>query len=368
MFDLPFAPGARWLGATAITAALCATAAQARPARQADYALPAQELSLSLREVSLRSGTSVIAPSELVSGKQAPPLKGRYGPHRALELLLGGSGLRALMVGDALVVSRAAGPVEAGSPAAAPQPEGTETITVTGTRIRGSGSASQVTVTTRRELEQAGINDLAEYTRILPQNYTGGQNRGIAGGGEQGGQQNLNNSAALNLRGLGPDATLTLLNGHRLSYDALDQGVDISAIPLAAIERIEVVADGASALYGSDAVAGVANVILRRDYDALETRARVGGSTMCPRPISPAIRASRTRSISMECGCSRASPCRPCSGPEASSALAAATAISCGRSNGRSSVTGRRQGTSSSRATLTCSRPSPSARGGQSAP
>jgi outer membrane receptor protein involved in Fe transport len=136
-----------------------------------------------------------------------------------------------------------------------------------------------VTVTTRRNLEEAGISDLAGFTAILPQNYTGGQNRGIAGDGEQGGQSNLNNSATLNLRGLGPDATLTLLNGHRLSYDALDQGIDISAIPLGAVDRIEVVADGASALYGSDAVGGVANILLRRDYDGLETTARLGGST-----------------------------------------------------------------------------------------
>jgi iron complex outermembrane receptor protein len=278
MFDLSFAPGARWMGATAITAVLCATAAQAQPAHQADYMLPAQELAQSLREISLRSGTSVIAPSELVTGKQAPPLKGQYDARRAIEFLLEGSGLRVQLVGDALVISRAAGPAQ-GAGSSAPQPGDSETITVTGTRIRGTGSASPVTVTTRRELEQGGIGDLADFTRILPQNYTGGQNRGIAGGGEQGGQQNLNNSATLNLRGLGPDATLTLLDGHRLAYDALNQGIDISAIPLGAIERIEVVADGSSALYGSDAVGGAANIILRRDYDGLEATARIGGST-----------------------------------------------------------------------------------------
>ncbi len=156
---------------------------------------------------------------------------------------------------------------------------GVSTITVTGTRIRGAGSASPVTAVTRRELEESGVSDLADLTRILPQNYGGGQNRGIAGGGEQGGQQNLNNSATLNLRGLGPDATLTLLNGHRLSYDSINQGIDISAIPLGAIERVEIVSDGASALYGSDAVGGVANIILRRDYEGIETTARIGGST-----------------------------------------------------------------------------------------
>ena len=273
MFDQPFARAAHWLGATAITTVICATAAQAQPAREAEYALPAQELAQSLREVSVRSGISVIAPSELVSGKQAPPLNGRFGARQAIALLLEGSGLRASLVGDALVISRAAGPTE-GANATGP-----ETITVTGTRIRGGGSASPVIVTTRRELEQSGVTDLAGFTRILPQNFTGGQNPGVAGGGQQGGQSNINNSATLNLRGLGPDATLTLINGHRLAYDALAQGIDIAAIPLGAIDRVEVIADGASALYGSDAVGGVANIMLRRDYDGLETTARVGAST-----------------------------------------------------------------------------------------
>src|SRR5690606_30755313 len=113
----------------------------------------------------------------------------------------------------------------------------------------------------------------------IPQNFNGGQNPGVAGGGNQGvGNENASSSSALNLRGLGPAATLTLLNGHRLAYDTVGQGVDISQIPLNAIDRIEIVPDGSSALYGSDAVGGVANVILRRDYDDLYASARLGGS------------------------------------------------------------------------------------------
>lgn len=225
----------------------------------------------------MRTGRNVIASADLVGTRQAPPLAGTFTAEEAVGRLLAGTGLRYRLVEGTLVVERsplagttlAAGNVEPENPA----------ITVTGTRIRGAGSASPVTVTTRHELEQAGINDLADFTRIIPQNYTGGQNRGIAGDGEQGGQQNLNNSATLNLRGLGPDATLTLLDGHRLSYDSINQGVDISAIPLGAIERIEVVTDGASALYGSDAVGGVANIILRRDYEGVETMVRFGAAS-----------------------------------------------------------------------------------------
>ena len=254
-----------------------ATSAGAQPQEHFSFDLPPESLSQALRDVAVRTGRNVIAPSDLLGEQKAPPLSGSFTAEEAVARLLAGTGLRYRLVEGTLVVERS--PLSGNAVATANAEAESSAITVTGTRIRGAGSASPVNVTTRRQLEQAGINDLADFSRILPQNYTGGQNRGIAGGGEQGGQINLNDSTNLNLRGLGPDATLTLLNGHRLSYDGLDQGVDISAIPLGAIERIEVVADGASALYGSDAVAGVANIILRRDYDGLETTARIGGST-----------------------------------------------------------------------------------------
>jgi iron complex outermembrane receptor protein len=240
------------------------------------FDLPAETLSQALRDVAARTGRNVIAPADLLGRQQAPPLSGTFTAEEAVARLLADTGLRYRLVEGTLVVER--GPFAETAAAPESAEPAASAITVTGTRIRGAGSTSPVTVTTRRALEQAGISDLADFTRIVPQNYTGGQNRGIAGGGEQGGQQNLNNSATLNLRGLGPDATLTLLDGHRLAYDSINQGIDISAIPLGAIERIEVVSDGASALYGSDAVGGVANIILRRDYEGVETTARAGGS------------------------------------------------------------------------------------------
>ena len=202
-------------------------------------------------------------------------MAGRLTVDEAVRRALAGSTLVAEHRAGAVLIREARG--AGGGPGADSLDQAA--ITVTGTRIRGGSPASPVVVTTRRALEQSGISDLAGFARVLPENYTGGQNPGIAGGGEQGGQSNVNNSATLNLRGLGPDATLTLVDGHRLAYDALDQGIDISVIPLAAVDRIEVITDGASAVYGSDAVAGVANIILRRDYDGLEASARAGAST-----------------------------------------------------------------------------------------
>ena len=250
-----------------------AVAAQAEAA--ADYDLPAQDLGDTLRSIARIAQREILFAADSVEGRKAPPVRG----HLTID-----EAIREALLGSTLVAEHRAGAVLVRqSSSSAPTPPAGQptngTITVTGTRIRGGGSTSPVIVTTRRELEEAGVSDLAGFTRMLPQNFTGGQNPGVAGGGEQAGQSNINNSATLNLRGLGPDATLTLINGHRTAYDALNQGIDISAIPLAAVDRIEVIADGASALYGSDAVGGVANIILRRDYDGLETSARAGLST-----------------------------------------------------------------------------------------
>ena len=84
-----------------------------------------------------------------------------------------------------------------------------------------------------------------------------------------------NGAASISLRGLGADATLVLVNGRRVAISSFAESittnfVDINSIPVSAIERVEVLKDGASAVYGSDAVAGVINIILRKDFEGLE--------------------------------------------------------------------------------------------------
>src|SRR6202034_3416463 len=80
-----------------------------------------------------------------------------------------------------------------------------------------------------------------------------------------------------NLRGLGSNATLVLLDGHRLPDKGDGVSVDLSLIPLAIVDHIEVLADGASAIYGSDAIAGVINIITRHDFEGMESRAHYSG-------------------------------------------------------------------------------------------
>lgn len=167
--------------------------------------------------------------------------------------------------------------------AASAQPATTnlQTITVTGTRIRGGTTPSPVITIGSEQIQQEGFTDLGEVIRSVPQNFSGGQNPGVVTATGSGNlyNQNATGGSSLNLRGIGTDATLTLLNGRRLPNSGFGQAVDISAIPVEAVERIDIVADGASAIYGSDAVAGVGNVVLKRDFDGVTLGARYGGAT-----------------------------------------------------------------------------------------
>lgn len=239
------------------------------------YNLPAQPLGTSLRAVASASGRNILAASAAVDGVIAPALKGSFTPDEAVATLLSGSGLRARRTSDGLIVEPS--PVAPAS-AASDDPPGPD-ILITGSRIRGAPVASPVIKLDRGAIRDQGQGTVAEAARSIPQNFGGGQNPGIGNNVPGANGVNVGGAASINLRGLGSDATLTLINGHRLSYSASRQAIDISTIPLGAIERIEVVPDGASALYGSDAVAGVANVILRRDFSGVETTFRLGTST-----------------------------------------------------------------------------------------
>jgi len=265
------------LGAIMAAAALPQPAA-AQAVERPFYDLPRQALSETLQAIARISGDELLFDAEAVAGKQAPALRGNFTAEEAVQAVLVRSGLSFERRGGAVLVRSIVGGGQSTGPAVPASAEGQD-IVVTGTRIRGGVGSAPVITATRQRIEEAGLADLAGFARTVPQNFTGGQNPGVAGGGDQGGQNNINNSTTLNLRGLGPDATLTLINGHRIANDALNQGVDISAIPLAAIERVEIIADGASALYGSDAVGGVANIILRRDYDGAELSTRFGAAT-----------------------------------------------------------------------------------------
>lgn len=149
-------------------------------------------------------------------------------------------------------------------------------IVVTGSRIRGIDPVgSNVIALDQAKIAEVPVTSTNDMLRRIPQVVSLGANR--AGGSAQNGAANQTRGAGINLRGLSTNATLVLYDGKRLPPQGTQgQFTDPSVIPSIALGRMEVVADGASAIYGSDAVAGVVNMILRKDLNGVEARARYG--------------------------------------------------------------------------------------------
>jgi iron complex outermembrane recepter protein len=242
--------------------------------------LPAMDLSEALRQLAVSIGHSIIAPDELVRGRRAPAIRGQYRAEEALALLLHGSGLTYRPVDGTFVITRAE--PEGGIPATVGSRDASEaepeTIVVTGTHVRAGSRTSPVIAITRRQIDEAAPASVEELMRRLPQNVSAGvaqENFAVTGAGAD----ITEHGAGINLRGLGQRATLVLVNGRRLAPSGSGSFVDVSLIPISAIERVEILTDGASAIYGSDAVAGVVNFILREDFRGLETMVQAGTAT-----------------------------------------------------------------------------------------
>jgi iron complex outermembrane receptor protein len=163
-------------------------------------------------------------------------------------------------------------------PAPAPAaPQRLERVEITGSSIKrvNSETALPVTVITREQIERSGATNVEGLLQRVSA-VAGLQSDSTQGAGYA--------TSNANLRGLGADSTLVLLNGRRLANHAFGSigakvAVDLNSIPFAAIERIEVLRDGASAVYGTDAVGGVINFITRRDYTRGELSLRYGDTT-----------------------------------------------------------------------------------------
>ena len=182
---------------------------------------------------------------------------------RGVRLALGGG-----MVGLALVASMAdAQTVQQG-----------ERVEVTGSNIRRTDTetASPVQVLTRDDLERTGKQSIGEIIRGVSADNQGSLPTAFSAGFAAG-------ASGVSLRGLGLNSTLVLLNGRRMApYGLADDGsrnfVDLNTIPLEAVERVEILKDGASAIYGSDAVGGVVNIILRNEYQGFSVGGDIGTS------------------------------------------------------------------------------------------
>lgn len=153
-----------------------------------------------------------------------------------------------------------------------------EKFEVTGSRIKriDTETVSPVTTITASQFEVQGFNTLGEALQSLP------QNTGQVLSPTDSGTSFTPGISTINLRGLGNNNTLVLVNGRRAvpyaapGFNGFQTMFDFNSIPAAAIEKVEMIKDGASAIYGSDAVAGAVNILLRKDYEGLSTSVTIG--------------------------------------------------------------------------------------------
>lgn len=258
------------LGGSALVACAMASHAAAAVQEARDYAIPAGSLRDALNAFAARSGQQIFFTGELVEGLRSEGLNGRYTADQALAALLRGSGLTWSQTRPGVIVlRRGADRTEA--------PSDLDEMVITGTLLRSSGDlASPVIQLGREDLDRRGFGTVAETLTDLPQNYAGSATPVVQATLSDAAASNTVYATGVNLRGLGPGSTLTLVNGRRLAgTGSRAEFVDVSALPSAAVERVDVLLDGASALYGADAVAGVVNVIMRRRFDGQESRVRV---------------------------------------------------------------------------------------------
>jgi iron complex outermembrane receptor protein len=294
----------RWATSASICFVLIAlVSVQSARAQAKEFNVPAQSATTGIPEFARQAGIQILVSETLVRGKRTAAVTGALPVQKALAILLEGTGLSAtskdgatftLSVAATRTTSRnlygsssgdSTGVENQALPEKEPKSLSSEDertdlaeIIVTGTNIRGvTSSASPVQVFTRQDIDRTGLGTLQSFFEKLPQNFSGVSENTISTVAGSTTSGNAASASAINLRGLGSDSTLLLVDGHRVAAGGLNGDIaDVSLIPLAAVDRVEIVTDGASAIYGSDAVGGVVNIILRKDFDGAETRARFG--------------------------------------------------------------------------------------------
>ena len=261
------------------------------------FDIPAGSLQAALTTFANQSGLQLIYAPEAVAGRRTAALKARLSPNAALRKLLANSGLIVRRVNaKVIVIERRASaprtstgpvrtqnePVAAGEGATEPQNyEWADDIVVTGSHIRGQAPVgSHVRTIDRDEIDRNGYSTVADVLQALPGNFGGMATEQSALSFADRTGTNATLSTGVNLRGLGASATLVLVNGRRIAgAGALGDFADVSTIPMSVVKRVEVLMDGASAIYGSDAVGGVVNVVMKDRVEGFETGARFGTVT-----------------------------------------------------------------------------------------
>lgn len=229
--------------------------------------IKSQAVGDALLELGKQAEISIVFPANLPLDGMSESIQGSLTPRTALEILLLDQPVE-WQAFNSRVVAIAAKPIpEKDKPIFQPTPLSEVIVIgeqVTGSRIKRldwEGSAP-VDIITRAEINARGVQAVSDYLRFIPAVSGNSTSTAVSNGGD--------GTATITLRGLPSANTLVLLDGRRIANSGFGaDSVDLNSIPLAAVERIEVLKDGASAIYGSDAIAGVVNIILKKEYNGV---------------------------------------------------------------------------------------------------
>ncbi|MGY4395733.1 iron complex outermembrane receptor protein [Sphingomonas sp. UYAg733] len=262
-------------------AAIMLWAAPVAAQSRQSYNLPAGDAAQNVQKIAVESGVQVMAPNADLAGIKTNAVKGDYTPVEALQRMLANTGLEVVASGENTVVIRRA--VETAAVDAPIREETDPDIIVTGSRIRRPGfDTLEATIVTSGELiAQRGYTNVAQALDETPGFVASGVNPiGATQGTFNAGQ------SFVDFLGLGSQRTLTLINGRRAvssnsiagsgNAAAPGQQVDLNVIPVGLIERVETIAIGGAPIYGSDAIAGTVNIILKDNYQGLSVTGQYG--------------------------------------------------------------------------------------------
>jgi iron complex outermembrane receptor protein len=270
-------------------AALCVAAYAVMPTAQAQvaapsesmesYRVPAGTLATALGTWGTQSDRQLVFDPTLVAGKQSKGVAGRYGAEQALTLLLAGTGLTWTRVnGQIYTLKKASSPQPGHEQAVKPAAASSTTdrkvstlgaVAVTGSRIRSVDVETQqpILTVTQQDIQRTGLTDISDVVQQLSVMSLPGHNKSSVLNGAGG--------EYVNMRNLGSQRVLVLVNGKRWITD-INGNTDISDIPVALIDHVDVLKDGASAVYGSDAISGVINFVLKDRFDGAQVKAYYG--------------------------------------------------------------------------------------------
>ena len=261
------------------TAAWPVSARAQPPLRETEFNIPAGDMRAALDMFSRQSGVPIIYRGDEVSGVRTAGYRGKAHPRAGLSILLRGTGLTMHVDSSgAIAVARVRGERTAGAgqrdrdrpwlrPEPLEAPQVTRDIVVTGTRIVRSGydAPTPTTVLERELIDSKAPTTIIDALVTLPvfRNSSTPGTAGVAQAGPSG-------QSFVNLRGLGVTRTLVLLDGQRFVPSTSVGSVDIGVMPSALIQRVDIVTGGASAAYGSDAIAGVVNFVLDNHFTGIK--------------------------------------------------------------------------------------------------